>query len=359
MALQRSPADSSLKNNLSGYASKIRANKTVKILAALLCFSAIPAFGQIDQPAAADQRAVIGNPLASVDLTRFALDQTPAASDQTTQTTTPAGQQKRTVLGITPGTEAIKEKDLFEKSGYLHPFRRMPKFVLVDQRRIWTSPFHTSRKDLKWWAIFGGATAGLIAADQHIERAAPTNSTLVHLGNDVSYLGTAYTLIPIAGTFYFIGSATHEERFRETGLLSFEALIDVTIVQEAIKSITDRQRPTEGTGEGHFFASTGPRYDSGFPSGHAMQTFALASIFAHEYHDKFWVKFLAYAYAGGVVGARLAAKKHFPSDVVAGGAMGWFIGDYVYGKRHNPELDDKRSMLKTVLAHIEIGGPAW
>jgi hypothetical protein len=28
-----------------------------------------------------------------------------------------------------------------------------------------------------------------------------------------------------------------------------------------------------------------------------------------------------------------------PSDVVAGGAMGWFAGDYVYAKRHNPELD--------------------
>ncbi len=69
------------------------------------------------------------------------------------------------------------------------PSRRMPKFVLVDQKRIWTSPFHTSHSDIKWWVIFAGATAALIAADQHIERAAPSNSTLVHLGNDTSYLG--------------------------------------------------------------------------------------------------------------------------------------------------------------------------
>jgi len=266
-----------------------------------------------------------------------------------------AAQQPNTVLDVKPGTQAIKEKDLYGKSGYLHPFVRMPKFVLVDQKRIWTSPFHTSKQDAKWWAIFGGLTAGLIAADQQIAKNAPNNPTLVHLGDDASYLGTAYTLIPIAGAFYFIGSGTENERFRETGLLSFETLVDVTVVQLAIKSIADRERPNEGNGEGHFFASTSPRYNSSFPSGHAIETFALASIFAHEYHDKWWVKFLAYAYAGGVVGARLAANQHFPGDVMAGGAMGWFIGDYVYGKRHNPELGEKETFPKKILAHVQLG----
>lgn len=268
----------------------------------------------------------------------------------------PEPQQPHTVLPVKPGTEAIKDKDLYEKSGYLHPFVRMPKFILGDQKRIWTSPFHTSKQDAKYWAIFGGLTAGLIAADQHIAKNAPNNPTLVHIGSDASYLGTAYTLIPVAGAFYFMGSATQNERFRESGLLSFESLIDVTIVDLAIKSIADRQRPEEGKGEGHFFASSGARYNSSFPSGHAIATFALASVFAHEYHDKWWVKFLAYAYAGGVVGARLAANQHFPGDVMAGGAMGWFIGDYVYGKRHNPEIGERQGLPEKILAHVQFGG---
>ena len=284
--------------------------------------------------------------------------QTPQAASRPGDQTAPTNavpEQNRSVLGVQPGTEALKEKDFYEASGYLHPFRRMPKFVLVDQRRIWTSPFHTSRSDIKWWVIFGAATAALIAADERIENAAPNNSTLVHLGNDASYLGSAYTLIPLGAAFYLMGTAGGDGRFRETGLLSFETLVDVTVVQLAIKSIVDRERPFTGSGEGHFFTSYSPRYDSSFPSGHAIETFALASVFAHEYHDKFWVKFLAYAYAGGVVGARLAANKHFPGDLMAGGAMGWFIGDYVYGKRHNPELEDKSSMLKRVLAHVQLG----
>jgi len=266
----------------------------------------------------------------------------------------PAPQQNGSVLGVQPGSEAIKPKDRFDNTGYLHPFVRMPGFVLEDQKTIWTSPFHTSKRDWKWWAIFGGATAGLIAADQHISKAAPNNPTLVHLGNDFSYLGAPYTLIPAAGGMYFLGSWAGNDRVREAGMLSFETLIDVTVVQLAVKSITDRERPNEGQGEGHFWASTSPRYNSSFPSGHAIETFALASILAHEYHDKLWVKILAYAYAGGVVGARLAANQHFPGDVLAGGAMGWFIGDYVYGRRHDAELDPKESMLKKVLKHVQI-----
>ena len=259
-------------------------------------------------------------------------------------------------LGVAPGTEAIKNKDLYEQSGFWHPFRRMPGFVLTDQKRIWTSPFHTSRKDAKWWLIFGGATAGLIAADKHISHAAPNSATLTSLGNDVSYLGEAYTLIPIAAGFYVAGSASESERFREAGLLSFESLTDATVVVLALKSITNRARPLEGNGDGEFGASKRPRYNSSFPSGHSIETFALASIFAHEYRHTLWVQILAYGYAGGVVGARLAANQHFPGDVMAGGALGWFIGDYVYGKRHNPELDPPGKM-SSIASHIRLGGP--
>ena len=327
--------------------------------AALGQYSAGP--GSLDQNTAGKDATSIGAAARDSTPVLIAQDRTPGEPPQAapSEEQKPPADQDRSVLGVRPGTEAIKDKDLYEASGFLHPFRRMPKFTLVDQRRIWLSPFHTKRENIKWWIIFGGATAALVAADQHIENAAPTNSTLVHLGNDFSYLGTAQTLVPIAATMYLIGSGSHEERFRETGLLSFEALISSTIVQEAVKSITDRQRPNEPNSEGHFFASSNPRYNSSFPSGHAMQTFTLASIFAHEYHDKLWVRILAYAYAGGVVGARLAAKQHFAGDVVPGAAMGWFIGDYVYGKRHNPQLDGKPNVLKKIASHAPAFSVAW
>jgi membrane-associated phospholipid phosphatase len=273
-----------------------------------------------------------------------------ADSDQTA----PGQEANRSVVKPAPGGEVIKPKDLYEGTGYFHPFVRMPKYVWQDQKTIWTSPFHTSKRDMKWWLIFGGATGALIATDKYVSRNAPNTPTLNTLGNDVSYLGEAYTLIPIASGFYFLGTAYGSDHFRETGLLSFEALADVTILQFALKSIADRQRPTEGNGSGRFEASSGPRYNSSFPSGHAIETFTLASVLAHEYPHKLWVKILAYAYAGGVVGARLAANQHFPGDVMAGGAIGWFVGDFVYGKRHNSELD-KPTITQKILDHVQIG----
>jgi membrane-associated phospholipid phosphatase len=261
-----------------------------------------------------------------------------------------------TAIKVKPGAEAIKDKDLWEKTGYLHPFKRMPKYVWQDQKAIWSSPIHTAKSDAKWWAIFGAATGALIATDKHTERQFPNTTTQVRLGNDTSNLGTAYTLIPISAAFYLLGTARSDERFRETGMLSFETLIDTTLIETLIKTATDRARPLEANGNGGFGDGAHGRLDSGFPSGHAINTFGIASVFAHEYHRIWWVKLIAYSYAGTVVGARLAARKHFPGDVVAGGAMGWFVGDYVYAKRHNADIDQKQGAMQKVLAHLRIGG---
>jgi len=261
-----------------------------------------------------------------------------------------------TAIQVKPGAEAIKNKDLWEKTGYLHPFRRMPKYVFRDQKAIWTSPLHTARSDAKWWAIFGAATGALIATDKWTERRFPNTPDQVRLGNYTSNLGAAYTLIPVSAAFYLLGTAKSDEHFRESGMLSFETLIDTTLIESAIKSATNRARPLEANGNGGFGDGAHGVLNSSFPSGHAISTFGIASVFAHEYRHVWWVKLLAYSYAGTVVGARLAARKHFPGDVVAGGAMGWFVGDYVYAKRHNPELDRKQGAMQKVLAHVRIGG---
>jgi membrane-associated phospholipid phosphatase len=274
---------------------------------------------------------------------------------QNTPQAVPAPAAKDSTLKVEPGSPAIKNKDLYEGTGYLHPFVRMPLYVLRDQKDIWTSPFHSSRRDIKWWALFGGATVGLIAADKSIQKALPTSSTIVSVNNHASNIGSAYSLIPISAAFYFIGTGTHHERFRETGLLGFEALIDTSLAVEAIKLVADRSRPNQDAGKGRFEDATS-RWSSGFPSGHAISSWALASIVAHEYPHPLIIPITAYALATTVVVARVGARQHFPGDVVAGSAMGWFIGDFVYGKRHNDALDGKTTITQKILNHIQLGG---
>jgi membrane-associated phospholipid phosphatase len=266
----------------------------------------------------------------------------------------PAFAQTDPLIEVKPGPAVIKDQDLYDKTGWLHPFTRMPRYVIHDLGAIWTSPVHTAKSDIKWWAIFGGGTAALIAADHWIVTNLPNSSSQVSVSTWASRFGSAYSVIPISAGFYFIGTGKHDDRLRETGLIAFETLIDANLVAEAVKLIADRARPLEGDGHGHFEASTNGRWNSSFPSGHAINTWALASVIAHEY-PKPVVYVVVYGLASTVVLARVGARKHFPGDVLAGGAMGWFMGDYVYGRRHNRELDRKPSVGRRILDHVQIG----
>ena len=254
-----------------------------------------------------------------------------------------------------PGSPVIKQRDLWDATGYFHPFVRMPKYFLQDEKAIWTSPFHTAKSDIRFWAIFGGATAALIAADKHIVRQLPNSQTQVTASNWASDFGSAYSLIPGTAAFYFLGTALHKDRTRETGLIGFETLIDANVTVEAIKLIADRARPLQANGNGGF--EDGPsRLNSSFPSGHAITTWALASVVAHQYPHPRIIPIAAYGFATIVVISRVGARQHFPGDVMAGSAMGWFIGDYVYARRHNKDLDHKPSISERLLDHIQLGG---
>ena len=200
--------------------------------------------------------------------------------------------------------------------------------TLLDQKEIWTSPFHMHKKNAKWW-IGGAAVVGaLIATDKRTSKAFENSPTQIRFGNNFSQTGAIYTLVPEVVGFYGIGVLVDNAQARETGVLGAEALMDSLAVVTVLKYAAGRQRPNAVPGEpGHFF-------DGGqsFPSGHSIESWALASVIAHEYkhHGGRWVPYVAYGLASVVSAARFAAQQHYASDLVAGGAMGWFIGRYVY-----------------------------
>jgi hypothetical protein len=82
---------------------------------------------------------------------------------------------------------------------------------------------------------------------------------------------------------------------------------------------------------------------------------SIASLIAHEYHNRPVVAVTAYSLAAIVSASRIAARQHFASDIVAGGTMGWFIGRYVY-QTHMSHLAHKHSFLvPTILPQFEPG----
>lgn len=222
--------------------------------------------------------------------------------------------------------------------------REFFKNILTDQRAIWTAPFHLERSDMKWAVPAGVGFMALITTDRITGDEMFEADRQVKASNAISYVGSIYGLGAVAGTFYLVGRKKNNYRARETGLLSAEAMINSIIVEGALKGITQRARPVDGHERSEFFDG-----GSSFPSGHSTQAWAVATVIAHEYKDRPAVQIAAYGIASAVSVARFTGHKHYLSDVLAGSAMGFGIGKFVYHAHHRESLteDDDSEMVKS------------
>lgn len=234
--------------------------------------------------------------------------------------------------------------------------KQLPRYILQDQGVLWKSPFQMNRDNAKWWLLFGSLTGGLIASDHWTSHQLSHSPGQVSLGLDISHLGAGYTLYPASFGMYLLGSRTGNDHLSETGLLGLEALANGYIVDTVLKTLFARQRPLDGAGNGNFFGRAGSMnsMNASFPSGHAVETWALASIIAHEYPHPIYIPVLAYSGASSVLLARFLAQRHFASDLVLGAAAGWFIGRYVYDKHHDPGLETSK-FKRFVADHVDLG----
>lgn len=280
----------------------------VQLALIIFILSAVAAFAQVP----------LAVPAAAFDVASFAPEAAPPPpADAPGPPATPAS-----ASGVDPRDRIFYPGD----TERVRPLtRKLVLNVLLDQKEIWTSPFHMHAKDAKWWIGFGAVTGALIATDHSTSTIFENGKGQVAWGNRISRIGAAYSLVPLVAGFYGYGVLRDDAKAREVGVLGTEALLDSLIVVEILKPIGGRKRPDAQHEPGHFF----DRGDS-FPSGHAIESWSLASIIAHEYSQTKIVPVVAYGLASVVSVSRFAAQKHYASDIVAGGAIGWFLGRYVY-----------------------------
>ncbi|HYK20757.1 MAG TPA: phosphatase PAP2 family protein [Pyrinomonadaceae bacterium] len=208
------------------------------------------------------------------------------------------------------------------------------KNILHDQKVIWTAPLHLQRHDAKWVIPGSVGLMALITTDRITGDEIFESNRQVKASQVISQAGSVYTLGAAAATFYFIGRHKQDPRARETGLLSAEAMLDSLIVGGALKGITQRARPLDGRERSEFFDG-----GSSFPSGHSTQAWAVATVIANEYQHRRLVQIAAYGMAGAVSVVRFTEHKHYLSDVLAGSALGYGVGKYVYHAHHQQSLD--------------------
>ena len=178
-------------------------------------------------------------------------------------------------------------------------------------------------RNLEWELPVAAASALLIAeADTPASRRIKSTA-LQRDSSRFSNIGLGLELAS-AATAYGVGCATHRESARDAGLVALEAAGAASAFDLALKTLTNRQRPSVNLSRGEFWEGGGS-----FPSSHAAASFAFASAIAHRYPRKPWVKWGAYAAAAAVSLARFPAKKHFLSDIVVGGTIGYVTGTYL------------------------------
>lgn len=122
-----------------------------------------------------------------------------------------------------------------------------------------------------------------------------------------------------------------------TGEMVVNASVSTALVVETLKIGFGRARPYVPGEHGRF---TGPNLSGQYhsmPSGHSANAFAIATVLAHKYPEQ---ASLLYGLALAVGLSRIQLGVHWPSDVVAGAAIGLFVGDrVVQGRLHLLELD--------------------
>lgn len=127
----------------------------------------------------------------------------------------------------------------------------------------------------------------------------------------VSGFGHPIVLAGGATLTYLVGSVTKNPEVSTTGLLLLESYLTTSVVTVSLKTAVGRERPNH-------------KNHRSFPSGHTSGAFSVASVLDKRYGVRVGIP--AYLTASLVGLSRVRLKEHFPTDVLAGAALGVIIG---------------------------------
>lgn len=212
-------------------------------------------------------------------------------------------------------------------------WRQLPGNFLHDQKQIWLFPAslaqgHHWRPTL----AIAGVTAGLIVIDPHVAPYFRRTATFDDFNNIFSGRNTAILMAAVPGGLFGIGLLRKSSYSQKTALFAGEAVLDGTVLEVVMKAVTHRTRPSDIPPNGNFSDTFFQRQrlaSSSFPSGHAIDAFAIATIMSRRYSRHHWVPWVAYGTAGLVGFSRITLQSHFPSDVFVGAALGYSISRFV------------------------------
>lgn len=198
---------------------------------------------------------------------------------------------------------------------------------------------------VKGTGLAGAAVLASAALDKPVDRFAARHQD-ARFAKSWSNFGKnmPIALVATAG----IAAALGDPRMQNTGIIALQSAMASLGVTMVGKYAVGRARPEEGRGP---WKQVGPGYersDATFPSNHSAVAFAAVTPFAQEY-DAPWL----YGVAAFSSMGRVAGRRHWVSDTVAGGLIGYAIGTLLW-KSQREMAGDGRSSLSIVPGHKEL-----
>jgi len=224
-------------------------------------------------------------------------------------------------------------------------WRSIAPYIYHDQRNIWTFPVRLARgHDWKPALGFTLALGALIAVDPYDTPYFRNNGAFAGFNRGFSARNATLGIVLVPASFYALGLVRKDSYATNTSVLAAEALANAEIVSWVFKNATGRRRPSAVPIGGNYSDTWFENYqppllgEEGFPSGHTIGAFAVATVFARRYGNHRWVPWVAYGAATAIGFSRVSQQAHFPSDVFAGAVFGYVISRYVVLRRHEAEF---------------------
>ncbi|HCA79655.1 MAG TPA: hypothetical protein DEP53_07975 [Bacteroidetes bacterium] len=186
--------------------------------------------------------------------------------------------------------------------------------------------------------VISGATFLSMQADQPVRDAMLRNS------------GRYYRSVPIEGgrmygelyspVVFFVGFAAHSliANDKSTRKIAYEigqASLYTGAIVLTMKSIIGRARPHDNEGRASYrpFTFIGDDYHS-LPGGHTATAMVISTVLSRNVGPT-WLKVLVYVPAFVTAYSRIYQDWHWTSDDLLGGAIGYFIADWVVDLHEN------------------------
>jgi len=198
-------------------------------------------------------------------------------------------------MPVAPASTAVAPAPLFT--------RRDAAYLLLATTAVGVTAFND-----RW------ATRRAIAADSHAAREFSRMGE--HFGN-APVIASALVACDVAGRL------AHRPRFTAASERVAISVGASTIAAIVLKEAIGRARPDASPDDAaHFRPFSG---DASFPSGHTAAAFALAAALQGESRAG-WVPWVAYPVATLTGWSRVRDQRHWASDVLAGAALGGWLG---------------------------------